>query len=403
MAATGRSFVIAGAGIAGLSLALSLAKFGARVVVAERHRALQEFGAGLQIGPNARRILDRLGVGRGLSSTAFVPEALDIYPFRRESPAISVPLGACVAEAYGAPYAVMHRADLASALFQACKRFANIDVLFGVDAIHVATRTRGVTVIIEEADGRSQTLKPFAFVGADGVHSVTRMELLEGPSARYSGFTAWRALLPLDALGGMIAPDRTSVLCAPGYHAVLYPLTARERLNAVVVARAPAVPSDEADIPGAIGLPLSARRSRHFAALSQAGGDTWTRWPLYAAEAPAWHKGAIGLVGDAAHAMLPFQAQGAAMAIEDAAVLAPLLMTEEEAAAAFGHFERLRRARVGRVARTSAWNGRVFHMRFPLVLGRDTAFALGIGRHQMRRLDWLYRYDPTPEVATRPR
>src|SRR5690606_29907624 len=132
-------------------------------------------------------------------------------------------------------------------------------------------------------------------------------------------------------------------------------------------------------------LPRSATRSPLLAAILGAAGDSWGYWPLATVETPAWHRGAIGLLGDAAHAMVPFQAQGAAMAIEDAAVLAPLLATEASAEVAFARFAALRRGRVQRVARLSAFNGFAFHLGGPLTIGRNLALALQGNPGHLRR------------------
>jgi salicylate hydroxylase len=394
MAGSGRTIYIAGAGIAGLSLALALAKFGASVVVLERAPAVQEFGAGLQVGPNARRVLDRMGLERMVAARSFEPSGLDVYPFRAAKPVTTLTLGRAVAERFGAPYAVMHRADLADILFRACKRFANIDMLFGVRGFDAEPHARGVSVSVEEADGRTRSGRAFALVGADGVHSHTRTALMQGAEARYSGYVAWRATLPLDALGETIATDRVSVMMAPGYHAVCYPLPYRRRLNVVLLAREK-TPDAAARTPT---LPWSLLRSPRFDALMAAAADGWSAWPLLSVAAARWHEGGIGLIGDAAHAMLPFQAQGAAMAIEDAAVLAPLLTTEPDAAIAFSRYAAARQPRVVRVVRQSAANGRIFHMEWPFSLARDAVLALGGGRAHLRRLAWLYGYDAAPEI-----
>jgi len=122
--AAGRTIYIAGAGIAGMTLALALAKFGATVVVLERNPRVQEVGAGLQISPNARRVLNQLGLDKAITARSFEPQAIDVYPYRASRPVVSLELGAVMHQRYGVPYAVMHRADLADALYRACKRFA---------------------------------------------------------------------------------------------------------------------------------------------------------------------------------------------------------------------------------------------------------------------------------------
>jgi salicylate hydroxylase len=152
-------------------------------------------------------------------------------------------------------------------------------------------------------------------------------------------------------------------------------------------------------------LPRTGIASSRFDAIMAAAGDTWGYWPLATVAAPRWHEGGIGLIGDAAHAMLPFQAQGAAMAIEDAAILAPLLMTEPTAEAAFSRFAAMRMKRVARVARLSARNAAIFHMDWPVSLGRDLVMKVQGRTGHLRRLEWLYGFDTAPEVeggANRP-
>jgi salicylate hydroxylase len=136
------------------------------------------------------------------------------------------------------------------------------------------------------------------------------------------------------------------------------------------------------------------RRKGRLAAILDAVGENWTPWVLSTVELDAWHKGSIGLIGDAAHAMLPFQAQGAAMAIEDAAVLAPLLAASPNAEHAFTRFAALRQERVKRVQDLSQSNGKVFHMGFPLSLARNAVIRMEGSRGHFKRLDWLYGYDP---------
>src|SRR5690606_36497788 len=140
MPASGRTVFIAGAGIAGLTLALALAKFGASVVILERLGGVAELGAGLQVSPNARRVLDRLGLDRQVAARSFEPDGIDVYPRGAEKPLVTLALGETARERYGLPYAVMHRADLADLLHRACRRFASIDIVFNVAAIDVVSR-----------------------------------------------------------------------------------------------------------------------------------------------------------------------------------------------------------------------------------------------------------------------
>ncbi|HHY48902.1 MAG TPA: monooxygenase [Alphaproteobacteria bacterium] len=397
MSGSGRTIYIAGAGIAGLTLALALAKFGATVVLLERNKRIQEVGAGLQISPNARRVLNQLGLDRQLQARAFEPSGIDLYPFRARRPLMTLALGRAVAERFGAPYAVMHRADLADLLYKACKRFANIEVLFGVRAFDVVGHARGISVLVDEAGGTARSARAFAFIGADGVHSHTRVGVLGGPEAVYTGAVAWRTTLPLSALDRQIAADKVTLLMAPGYHAVCYPLPYRKQVNIALFAKLKASAAFGADPPRSPQLPWALLRSRHFDALMAAAEGAWNFWPLSTVTAESWHSGGTGLVGDAAHAMLPFQAQGAAMAIEDAAILAPLLMTEPTAESALARYEAIRRPRVERVQKLSAANATAFHMEWPFTLARNAVIALQGPTGHFWRLDWLYGFDAAPE------
>lgn len=385
MPATGRNYVIAGAGIAGLTLALALAKFGATVVVLERNATIQEFGAGLQISPNARKLLDRLGLAEAIDRVSLRPLALDTYPRNATASLMSLELGDIVEQRFGAPHAVMHRADLADLLYKACRRFANIDIVFGVRHWDVVSHERGVTVAIDEADGQSRTTRANAFIGADGVHSRTRREVIQGPDATFGNRIAWRALVPMDSMSGQIALDRVSVFFGPGFHLVCYPLPHRGQVNLALFMPGP-LPTDGAQ-------PHAHQPGAKVSAILAAAGESWTPWPMYTVTAERWSRGNIGLIGDAAHAMLPFQAQGAAMGIEDAAVLAPLLAGTESAYGALSRYAKLRQPRVKRVAALSAENGRIFHMAWPASLARDTVMRLQGPRAHLKRLDWVYGHD----------
>ena len=387
MPATGRNYVIAGAGISGLTLALTLAKFGATVVVLERNATIQEAGAGLQISPNARRVLDRLGLSDSLSRIAFEPTALDTYRYGQSKPFFSMEFGPIMEQRFGAPYAVMHRADLADALYKASRRFANIDIMFGVRGWDVVSHARGVTVAIDEANGQTRTTRANAFIGADGVHSHTRRQLLDGPDAQFGGRIAWRTLVPADSVASQIAMDRVSVFFGSGHHLVCYPLPHRRQVNLALF------------LPGKAGNDQTKPMLKGKGALGvilAAAGDNWTPWPLYTVTTPVWHRENIGLIGDAAHAMVPFQAQGAAMGIEDAATLGPLLVEHAEPEPAFARYAAVRQSRVNRVAKLSASNGRIFHMRWPLSLARDTVMRLQGPLAHLDRLGWIYGYDVAP-------
>jgi salicylate hydroxylase len=396
MPAAGRSYHIAGAGISGLTLALALARSGARVVVLERSAAISEFGAGLQVSPNARKILNNLGLDGALAAHSLEPAGIDIYPHASRKPLVTLELGAAMHTAFGASYSVMHRADLAEVLYRACQQIPTIEILFNTGSWTVETGTDGVTVTIEQTGAKPRTDSSFAFIGADGVHSRTRTEILHGPAAHYGGRVAWRTLVPFDSVAGQIALDSVSVLFGPNYHLVCYPLPHRRQVNLALFAQ---VAENKSELGKHPQISPTRRPSPRIHALLTAAGESWTPWPLYTVSTPVWHRGNIGILGDAAHAMVPFQAQGAAMGIEDAATLAPLLLSEASAAEAFEKYARLRQKRVARVARISATNGRIFHLRWPFSMARNLAIRLQGRRGHMRRLAWLYGHDTEAAVT----
>ena len=400
MTGQGRKFVIAGAGIAGLTLALALAKFGASVTVIEKRDAIGEFGAGLQISPNARRILDRLGAGRYLLPCTHVPPAIDVYPYRAAKPVVSLAIGAAMQERFGAPYGVMHRGDLVESLHQACKRFATIDILFGVKKVDFAHHARGFSVMIEEADGKSRTIRPFAYIGADGVHSATRTDLLDGPPARYTGYTSWRTLVDFGDMPEGLDKTNTSLLWGPGFHGVVYPLPRHNAANLVMFTHLSEKTAKEVrDGKRKPSMPRQMHNSPIFQGLLDAAKEL-VPWPLYGVSTQVWHKDVVGLIGDAAHGMLPFQAQGAAMGIEDAAILAPLLIAHETPETAYKAYARLRQKRVLRIQKLSARNGDIFHLPRPFSYARDLVVRVQGPHAHLKRLDWIYSYDPAPEPET---
>jgi len=385
-----RTIYIAGAGIAGLTLALALAKFGLHVVVLERNESVSEFGAGLQISANARKVLDNLGLSQAIAEKSFTPEGIDIFPGARAKPLQTLTLGKAIEARFGAPYAVMHRADLLEALHAAARRFANIDIVFSVTDFTLESSGDALTVTAQEPDGKTRKAKPFAFVGADGVRSVTRTRDLGGPDAQYSGKVAWRALVPPEALAGVLDLDRTSLFLDPRFHLVVYPLPHR---NAVNLALFTQEKERDLSVLDQRTPRIKPGKDNRLARILDSVGKGWTPWVLSSVQTPIWHKGAIGLIGDAAHAMLPFQAQGAAMGIEDAAVLAPLLAASPSAGHAFSRFAALRQERVKRVQDVSASNGKVFHMGFPFAVARNAVIRSEGPEGHFKRLAWLYGYD----------
>lgn len=373
-----------------MTLALALAKYGANVTVLEKNSHIHEVGAGLQISPNAGKILRDLGVEPRLEKLAFAPNGIDVYPFKAKDPLVTLTLGDSATTRYAYPYRVLHRADLAQQLHAACRRFANIDIRFDVSDFDVEEEETRLKVSFTTLAG-AEILRCAGFIGADGVRSKTRQVFLEGSAPHDTGTVAWRTLVPIGRLSEALSRDNTSLLWGPGFHAVVYPLPARDEINIALFAK-----HDAANPTAEPKLPDEVHQDPRFAAILAAAYD-WTFWPLASVNTPVWHKGRIGLIGDAAHAMLPFQAQGAAMAIEDAMSLAPLLTSGIDISTAFRKYEKQRRRRVEKIAQTSERNERIFHMSGPLSIARNLVLRMGGPNGHFRRLDWIYSYSSPAE------
>lgn len=391
---------IAGAGIAGLTAALALAQRGFRVTLLERSDRLEEVGAGLQLSPNATRLLDRLNVLFLLKPVAVRAEAVEIRSAGTLGLLGAVPLGEKAVRRWGAPYLTVHRADLQSALLASAKRHPDIELLTGATVRDAAFHDHGVTLSVDRAGRIEEFACPLA-IGADGVWSTLRG--LGGPArqSRYSGYVAWRAMLhPArfeEAAEVALPPnDRVTAWLHPGFHLVAYPVRAGEAVNLVAVTRAPEVTrgwSNEADLSSLMATLRGA--SPALARLVEAAGP-WTTWPIH--EVPpdgAWTAAAgIALIGDAAHAMSPYAAQGAAMAIEDAVALAVALdRAPDNPQAALALYERIRRQRIKRVAARGAFNRFTWHAKGPVAFARDRVLALRKPEALAADFDWLYGHN----------
>ncbi|MBL8567493.1 MAG: FAD-dependent monooxygenase [Phreatobacter sp.] len=380
---------IVGAGIGGLTAALTLAREGFSVEVLERAPALEEVGAGIQLGPNASRILIRLGLAERLAAVVVVPEGMDVRSGRSGDIILSAELGDAVAARYGAPWWVVHRGDLQAALGEAACEDQCIQLRTGA-AVSAVTEVAGG---VEVKTGNGDHLVD-ALIGADGVRSAVRRALGDGSGPVFRGRTAWRATLPMDDAPRSLRGRRLGLWLGPNAHVVHYPLRGGAAVNVV------AFVEDDAPVDGWSGPGEAADLLSRFAGWAGplrdllAAAPGWTRWSL--ADRPVWFgpgRGAATLLGDAAHAMLPFAAQGGAMAIEDAAVLARLAAGRRaDLAGAFRAYERARRGRTAAVQQLAARNGAIYHLTGPMAFARDTAMRLMGGERLVARQDWIYRF-----------
>ena len=399
--ALSRTIVIAGAGIGGLTAALALAARGFRIVVLEKAERLEDVGAGLQLSPNASRVLVELGLAERLKLRAVVPEAVSIMSARAGGELLRMPLGEAAANRAGAPYWVVHRADLQAALAGAVADHPDVELKLGATFEDVAPHAKGLTVVHRSGTIRRSDLAS-ALIGADGIWSTVRQHLFPEVQPRFSGLIAWRGTLDATQLPKDYTARRVQLWMGQNAHLVAYPIAGGRQINVVAVLPGTwnrpgwSTPGDPLEVMDAFAAP----RWPPTARMMLATVDTWRKWALFGVpEGCPWSKGPTALLGDAVHAMLPFAAQGAGMAIEDAAVLAQHLSVEtaESAAditAALKQYGRARQARVRQVQRTARQQGRIYHLSGPLALARDLAIrALGPER-MLARQDWIYGWRP---------
>jgi salicylate hydroxylase len=395
--AASRTVFIAGAGIGGLTASLALAAKGFRVVILEKAERLEEVGAGLQLSPNASRVLCDLGVQDALAGRAVIPDAISVMSARRGGELIRLPLGEAATTAAGAPYWVVHRADLQEALRTKVGGHPDIELRLGCQFEDTAAHAKGLTVVSRTGMTRKQDLA-LALIGADGIWSTVRQHLFPEVQPRFSGLIAWRGTLEATQLPREYASRRVQLWMGPNAHLVAYPIAGARRINMVAVVPGTwnrpgwSAPADGNELKNIFAAPAWPGPAR----MMIGAVDAWKKFALFTLpEGNEWTKGAIALLGDAAHAMLPFAAQGAGMAIEDAAVLAKCL---SEAAgengagipAALQHYAQLRRARVARVQRTARRNGAIYHLAGPMALARDLAIKAMGARQMLARQDWIY-------------
>ncbi|MGO8954693.1 MAG: FAD-dependent monooxygenase [Rhodomicrobium sp.] len=377
------AIAIAGAGIAGLSAAIALKLQGFPAAVFEREEVLGEVGAGLQVGPNATRILE--GWNLDLLGGSVEPESIELRNAVSGSLLNTIPLRRAARVRYGAPYVTLMRADLQKALFTRAQEL-EIPIRFGAPVSRVHDAGEQVAF---EAGGTSGAAA--ALIGADGVKSPVR-ELAGFNPRRYSAQSvAWRAMLPLAAIP---APLRSviAVWMAPGAHLVHYPVDGGASVNAVLVI-SDIFQGDGADPSGRV-LPYLLGRLDGWAALPRsaiASTEAWLHWRMFGIEKWSGGDGRIQSIGDAWHAMQPHLGSGAVMAIEDGAALAASLSAAQGGIAeGLKLFRENRGRRVWQVARASAQMGRIYQCPQPFDIVRDLAIRVSSGSNLLKWNDWLY-------------
>lgn len=387
-----RKILINGGGIAGLTAALCLAKANNRVEVFERAQVIEPVGAGIQVSPNAFHVLNGLGLGRELLSMGDVPNSILMMNAQNGSQLASIPLGFHVQDKYDAPYIVIHRGDLQAILLKACEAHIDISITYGAEIEDAAIHQNGVTAIVKSEDTISEVVGDL-LIGADGVQSTVRNFIMELDKAKYSGKTAWRALIPEQEISTPNVLSNTMVWLGSKAHAVTYPIRNASTLNVIAVTQEPETVNTANHTKAELKKKFSHWDSG-FKKYLECDVE-WLGWPLY--ETRSMNKMVdknVVLIGDAAHAMLPFAAQGAAQAIEDAHVLSDCLSKTDNIDIALNNFEKQRVPRVKRISKTARTNGNIYHLSGLAAAARNFGLSKISGDKLLQKQDWIYRWKP---------
>jgi 2-polyprenyl-6-methoxyphenol hydroxylase-like FAD-dependent oxidoreductase len=384
--------LIAGGGIGGLAAAIALGRKHIHSEVLERSSFGEESGAGIQLGPNATRAIGELGVLDLIEPHAARPEAIVIRDGVSGRTLNAIPLGARIERRYGAPYLTLHRADLHAALHATAEGLSLVQLRPGFDISSAVAE--GDAIGVRGTDGSEAGSS--SLICADGLWSTLRP--LVAPAARlsYTGATAWRALLSRETLPPLFAANQVGLWLGPRAHLVHYPVRGGRELNVVAVTEDGAALQGWNQEASATALrPAFARWSKEPRSLLEHAGQ-WRCWSLYRLDGShRFARGRIALLGDAAHPVLPYLAQGAALAIEDAVTLATTLAASSgDPVSAFSRYADLRAARAARVQRLSRRFGRLYHLGGALRLARNGVLAWRSGEAALAGLDWLYGEAP---------
>ncbi|MEM7058535.1 MAG: FAD-dependent monooxygenase [Pseudomonadota bacterium] len=388
--------IVAGGGIGGLTAALCLQRIGWDVEVMEQAPEITEIGAGLQISPNGFKVLDLLDLAAQVRAVAYEPEILGLRIGNTGRTIFEVPMKDVMVANYGAPYLQVHRADLIGVLSEAVTARLSNPVRTGTRVTGYVRDGAKLTTMLSTGDGLDCDL----LIGADGIHSAIREQMLGPDAPRFTGNVAWRAVVPRSELTDTEIPPGAVVWAGSRRHAVTYPLRGGELINFVGIVEQDGwqteswvekgAPEDLAkDFDG--WAPLIQNLIQH-------APETF-KWALFdRAPLPRWSDGSVVLLGDACHPMLPSLAQGACQAIEDAWVLADHLSRGSDPAAALPLYFAARLDRTAKVQATAASNLQLFHAsgirRTAMfgVLGAMNRFTPSL---LLKKFDWVYRHDVT--------
>jgi salicylate hydroxylase len=345
MATPSPDVLIVGAGIGGLTAALAMQQRGLRVVISEQARQLSEVGAGLTLTPNLTRVLHHLGLEDALSAIMLVPEVQLIRHWQSGETLVQKQRGQVAIDTYGFPYGHVHRADIHTMLAQAVLKHDADAILLGKAAVSALSHGPSATVMY----GDGTHLTAGVVVGADGVRSRVRDSLFKTTPARFTGHVAWRAIVPTAQMAEAAVTAPPGLFLGPGRMFMRYPIRGGSAWNYAAFARQSGWTTDSWTARADASDPLAMFEGWHDVVtqtLRASPPDGVYKWALYARDPlETWVEGRVTLLGDAAHAMLPFLGQGAAMSVEDGLVLARCLHDITDTDAALARYQTLRKGR----------------------------------------------------------
>ncbi len=395
--------IIAGAGIAGLTLALSLSAKGFAVQIFEKSTTLAETGAGVQLSPNATRILHRIGVLDQLIPSSVEPQSICLADGSSGQTLLSLGVGDVARTRWGAPYLVCHRADLQNALLDQARSQTNIAIQLQSAVTQYRSDADGILVRVQYHD-RIEEHRGALLIGADGVWSNMRNTMSNMERARYTSMIAWRSTVATDQLPRSftaLLPQGTNVVAwtGPNAHLIAYPIRSGEMFNFVAVApdRQDGQRWNAGTVPEATNQNFIREFNHWHPGIGEImrAGRPWTPWPLFEMRKCRYRmEDRLVLIGDAAHAMTPYAAQGAAMAIEDAwALAASLNENTDEWPVALNQFDKERSKRIKAVVRRGALNHLAYCAKGPIAMARNMIMRKRPAEKFIKGLDWLYGYD----------
>ncbi len=398
----GMKVLIAGGGIGGLTAALCCTHFGHDVVVFEQAPELGEVGAGIQVPPNAMKVFETLGIDHLIANNAFRPESIEARMGESGRRIFTIPLAQQAVKMWGSHYLHIHRADYLNALKEALVERAPNALQLGATVAGYRNRNDEATLTLKDGSEVSGDL----LIGADGIKSVIREQMLGLDKPNFTGNVAWRAVVPIEALGPHVPNPTACAWMGRGRHAVTYRLRRGELANFVGVVERRDWTQEGWAAKGSQDEALKDFEGWHPAIttiIKAVQPGTLYRWALFdRAPLPTWCDGNVALLGDAAHPMLPFMAQGAAMAVEDGWALArEVSQTGRTTKQSLHSYQTARLERTGKAQAASRANMRTFHQRTTMgqlktygpmwLAGKVAPSAVH------KRMDWLYGFDVTKD------